>query len=54
MGGSLVVAGYFTFVHDGLDIVELAAHEKLIWGSLLTTLVWVVATYLTPPSRTRP
>lgn len=49
MGGSLVVAGYFTFVHDGLDIVELAAHEKLIWGSLLTTLVWVVATYLTPP-----
>ena len=49
MGGSLVVAGYFTFVHDGLDIVELAAHKKLIWGSLLTTLVWVVATYLTPP-----
>ena len=49
MGGSLVVAGYFTFVHDRLDIVELAAHEKLIWGSLLTTLVWVVATYLTPP-----
>ena len=49
MVGSLVVAGYFTFLHDGLDIVELAAHEKLIWGSLLTTLVWVVATYLTPP-----
>lgn len=49
MGGSLVVAGYFTFVHDGLGIVELAAHEKLIWGSLLTTLVWVAATYLTPP-----
>ena len=49
MGGSLVVAGYSTFVHDRLDIVELAVHEKLIWGSLLTTLVWVVATYLTPP-----
>ena len=49
MGGSLVVAGYFTFVHDGLDIVELAAHEKQSRGSLLTTLVWVVATYLTPP-----
>ena len=49
MGGSLVVAGYFTFLHDGLNIVELAAHEKLIWGSMLTTLVWVVATYLTPP-----
>tara|TARA_B100000963_G_scaffold318602_1_gene299840 strand:- start:80 stop:1843 length:1764 start_codon:yes stop_codon:yes gene_type:complete len=49
MGGSLIVAGYFTFVHDSLDIIELAAHEKLIWGSLLTTLVWLVATYLTPP-----
>ena len=35
--GGRVVAGYFTFVHDGLDIVELAAHEKLI-QSLLTTL----------------
>ncbi|MGB0249633.1 MAG: sodium:solute symporter family protein, partial [Flavobacteriales bacterium] len=45
MGGSLVVAGYFTFLHDGLNIVGLAAHEKLIWGSMLTTLVWVVATY---------
>ena len=53
MGGSLVVAGYFTFLHDGLDMVELAAHEKLIWGSLLTTLVWVVATYLTPPESDR-
>ena len=48
MGGSLVVAGYFTFVHDGLEIVELAAHQKLIWGSLLTTLIWVVATFITP------
>ena len=49
MGGSLIVAGYFTFVHDGLNLVELAAHEKLIWGSILTTLVWVVATYVTSP-----
>ena len=44
--------GLFHLVHDGLDIVELAAHEKLIWGSLLTTLVWWYL--LTPPSRTKP
>lgn len=55
MGGSLVVAGYFTFVHDALATEPIAlvpmleGHEKLVWGSLLTTLVWVVATYLTPP-----
>ena len=49
MGGSLVVAGYFTFVHDGLEIIELAAHEKLIWGSLLTTMA-VSYTHLTLPT----
>ena len=49
MAGSLLIAGYFTFVHDNTGLLELAAYEKLIWGSLLTTLVWVVATYVTPP-----
>ncbi|MBO75218.1 MAG: Na+:solute symporter [Flavobacteriales bacterium] len=49
MAGSLLIAGYFTFVHDNTGLLELAAYEKLVWGSLLTTLVWVVATYVTPP-----
>ena len=33
MGGSLVVAGYFTFLHDAWGMWELAGHEKLVWGS---------------------
>ncbi|MDA0912275.1 MAG: Na+:solute symporter [Bacteroidetes bacterium] len=55
MLGSLLVAGYFTFVHDALAtepvalVPLLADHEKLIWGSLLTTLIWLLATWLTPP-----
>ena len=54
MGGSLLVAGYFTFVHDALAaepvalVPELAAYAKLVWGSLITTAVWVCATFLTP------
>jgi len=48
MGGSLVVAGYFTFVHDAWGMWELAGHEKLVWGSLITTLIWLIATWLTP------
>lgn len=49
MAGSLAIAGYFTFVHDGLNWMPLEGYEKLVWGSLLTTGVWVVATFLTPP-----
>ncbi|MGA0434592.1 MAG: sodium:solute symporter family protein, partial [Flavobacteriales bacterium] len=51
MLGSLIVAGYFTFVHDALAtepvalVPLLADHEKLIWGSLLTTLIWLLATW---------
>ena len=48
MFGSLVVAGYFTFVHDQWSSVVLADYEKLLWGTLLTTLVWLVGTLLTP------
>ena len=54
MGGSLIVAGYFTFVHDALAaqpvalVPELAAYAKLVWGSLITTAIWVGATFLTP------
>ncbi len=49
MAGSLIVAGYFTFVHDHLVDMAWASHEKLVWGSLITTLIWVLGTWLTPP-----
>lgn len=54
MVGSLLVAGYFTFVHDDFAaqpvalVPELAGHMKLVWGAVLTTAVWVVGTFLTP------
>ena len=55
MVGSLVVAGYFTFVHDALAsepvtlVPPLEGHMKLVWGALLTTVIWVVGTLVTPP-----
>ena len=49
MAGSLIVAGYFTFVHDHLVDTAWASHEKLVWGSLITTMIWVIGTWLTPP-----
>jgi|TARA_B100000767_G_scaffold38130_2_gene32017 Na+/proline symporter len=49
MAGSIVVAGYFTFVHDHVTDTVWASHEKLVWGALITTLVWVVGTFVTPP-----
>jgi len=55
MVGSLLVAGYFTFVHDALAaepvalVPPLAAHMKLVWGALVTSAIWVVGTLVTPP-----
>jgi len=54
MVGSLAVAGYFTFVHDALAsdpvalVPALAGHEKLAWGALITTAIWVLGTWFTP------
>ncbi|MDA7708836.1 Na+:solute symporter, partial [Flavobacteriales bacterium] len=49
MAGSLIVAGYFTFVHDHLVDTAWASHEKLVWGSLITTVIWIIGTWITPP-----
>lgn len=49
MIASLVIAGYLTFIHDDLGIFELAGWEKVIYGAILTTATWVIATYFTPP-----
>ena len=48
MAGSLLVAGYFTFVHDHVTESAWASHEKLVWGALITTMVWIIGTWLTP------
>lgn len=54
MVGSLVVAGYFTFIHDALAaepvalVPAMAGHMKLVVGAALTTAIWVAATFIMP------
>jgi len=50
MIASLIIAGYFTFIHDGLGIMELAGWQKTVSGAVLTTITWVAATYFTAPT----
>ncbi len=45
MIASIFVASYFTFVNEGLE-----SWEKILYGAIITTVVWVVSTYLTPPT----
>ena len=44
MVSSLLIACYLNFGEVGL-----ADWEKIIVGSILTTIIWVIATFLTPP-----
>ena len=44
MISSIIIAGYFNF---GNSVLE--SWQKIVIGAILTTLVWIVATYLTPP-----
>lgn len=48
MISSMIIASYFTFVHDQLDFLPLADWQKLVGGAVLTTIVWVLATFFTP------
>lgn len=46
---SFLVALYFAYVHtDVLGLEEMPGHLKLITGVGITTLTWIVVTYLTP------
>ena len=54
---SLVVAAYFTWVHDALVaspaalVPELLAWQKLVWGTAITTLGWLASAWLLPPEK---
>ena len=41
---SLIIAFYFNFINNNYE-----SWEKIVFGSLLTTIVWISATYFTPP-----
>jgi len=44
MISSLIIAFYFNFINQSYE-----NWEKIVFGSLLTTIVWIAATYFTPP-----
>jgi Na+/proline symporter len=45
MIASLLIAGYFTFFPHNFE-----AWHTIVIGSILTTAIWVIATYFTPPT----
>lgn len=47
---SFVIAVYFEFFHVRMGFPEMTASSRLVTGVALTTLVWLLVTYLTPPT----
>ena len=45
MVASLIIAGYFTFANHGLE-----GWQTLVYGAILTTIVWVASTFITEPT----
>jgi len=45
MVSSLIIAGYLNFGESSLE-----GWQKIVIGALLTTIIWIVATYITPPN----
>lgn len=43
MVASLIIAGFFTFYNHGLE-----SWHTIVLGAVLTTIVWVLATFITP------
>jgi len=50
MISSLIIAGYLTFIHDSTGLPAMEDWQKTVFGAILTTIVWVVATFITPPT----
>ena len=50
MIASLLIASYLTFIHDSLGVLPLEPWMKIVAGAVLTTIIWIVATYFTPPT----
>ena len=48
---SLVVAAYFTWAHDAWGMPALAPWEKLVWGTTITTLGWLISAWVLPSEK---
>ncbi len=45
---SFIVALYFAFAHESLEFSPLLAWQKLLIGVGITTLAWIITSYLSP------
>jgi SSS family solute:Na+ symporter len=52
MAISFLVAIYFQFVHERLGFTPLPGTTSLVIGTLITTVGWLLVTFLTPPTPT--
>ena len=43
MISSIIIAGYFNFINTNLE-----QWQKIVIGAILTTIAWIIATYITP------
>ena len=48
MVSSLIIAIYLTFIHDNIGFIPMEDWQKTVFGAILTTITWIIATYLTP------
>ena len=46
MISSIIIAGYFNFINTSLP-----DWQKIVFGAILTTIVWIITTYVTPPTK---
>jgi Na+/proline symporter len=53
MAISFTVAVYFEFVHEALGFAALHPSAALVIGVAVTTVVWLIVTWLTPPTDTQ-
>ncbi|GAA5042746.1 sodium/glucose cotransporter [Marivirga lumbricoides] len=44
---SFLVAIYFEFIHEAVGLSPLEGYQKLLFGVILTTIVWVIVTFMT-------
>jgi len=53
MVSSMVIAIYLTFYHDSTGFLPLLPWQKTAVGVFFTTIVWILASYLTPQTEMR-
>ncbi|MCB0581795.1 MAG: Na+:solute symporter [Phaeodactylibacter sp.] len=51
MIASLIIAGYFTFLHDRTGFLPMADWQKIAIGAALTTAIWILSVFVTPATK---